>query len=157
MEGRKIKKYVCESCGNVVSEDFFFYTKDIKEKPCKVVIIEDRSSVTFCQGSYKEVTDLIDNAESFSDAFYKQTQDLFDSTLKPIIVKEMKRLKIKSIDFSMGMYFFTLNNGKVLSDSEMDESTWARRLFIRKFINPLSKNPFYTCLNINIEITNGKN
>lgn len=149
---KKFKKYVCESCGNIVSEDFFFYTKDIKEKPCKEIIAEDRNSVTFCHGSYKEVTDVIDNVESFSDAFYKQVQDLFDSTLKPIIIKEMRKLKIKSIDQTMGTYFFGFQDGRVLSDSEMEDSTLRRRLFMKKFIRPLSSQPFYSCLYIDIKL-----
>ena len=36
----------------------------------------------------------------------------FDKIVKPVITKEMKRLKIKTVQQVMGVIFITLNNGK---------------------------------------------
>lgn len=76
-------------------------------------------------------------------------QTAFDQYCKPLIVQEMKRLKIRKIDYVMGVYFFTLNNGKQMSDSEFEESTEARKKFADEYVYPFSE-PF--CVDNDMEI-----
>jgi hypothetical protein len=41
------KKYFCELCGDVVSENSFYSTNNISEKLCKKGIEQEKTSVTF--------------------------------------------------------------------------------------------------------------
>lgn len=76
-------------------------------------------------------------------------QSAFDTNCRPLIEKEMRRLKIRKIEYVMGVYFFTLNDGRQLSDTEFEESTEARKRFADEFVYPFSE-PF--CVDNDIEI-----
>lgn len=76
-------------------------------------------------------------------------QQAFNEHCRPLIEKEMRRLKIRKIEYVMGVYFFTLNDGRQLSDTEFEESTEARKRFADEFVYPFSE-PFCVDNDINI-------
>lgn len=76
----------------------------------------------------------------------------FDKIVKPVITKEMKRLKIKTVQQVMGVIFITLNNGKEFSDTEFEESSSIRKQFLENYIYPLQSDPFYTLINSDITL-----
>lgn len=77
-------------------------------------------------------------------------QQAFNDNCKPLIEKEMRRLKIRKIRYNMGVYFFTLNDGRQLSDTQFEESTEARKKFAEEYVYPFSE-PF--CVDNDIEVT----
>lgn len=66
-------------------------------------------------------------------------QQAFNDNCKPLIEKEMRRLKIRKIEYNMGVYFFTLNDGRQLSDTQFEESTEARKKFAEEFVYPFTE------------------
>ena len=76
----------------------------------------------------------------------------FDTNIKPLIIKEMKRLKIKKVEQIMGVDFITLNNGKKYSDIEFEGKSESSKTFLEDFIYPLNDGHFYTLINHDIVI-----
>lgn len=72
------------------------------------------------------------------DKIEEAAQHAFDQHCKPLIVAEMRRLKIKKINYVMGVYFFTMNNGRQLSDTDFEESTSTRKKFVDEYVYPFS-------------------
>lgn len=80
----------------------------------------------------------------------KAAQLAFEKEIKPLIIKEMKRLKIKSVEQIMGVDFITLNNGKKYSDSDFENRSEISKKFLEDFIYPLNEGLFYSLINHDI-------
>ncbi len=141
------KKYICESCGSVKSEDYFFCS-DVKTSKCKEDFRVGKNYEP-CNGTFVEVLEgTLTNMESIQDLMCKTIQKQFDDHVLPLIKKDMRKLKISRIKHAMGVTFFTVN-GKVLSESEF-ETTTARRKFYSKNVLPWLDRSFYNIINSDI-------
>ena len=81
----------------------------------------------------------------------QEAQRAFNEHCRPLIEKEMRRLKIRKIKYTMGVYFFTLNDGRQLSDTQFEESTEARKKFAEEYVYPFSSEPLF--VDNDIEVT----
>jgi hypothetical protein len=88
----------------------------------------------------KEVQDYIEDI----------SQSAYNKYAKPLIKKEMKRFKIESVEYSMGVIFFRMKDGKVLSSDEFN-TTDARNKFLDEFIYPWLSDHFFTLINTDIK------
>lgn len=145
----RYKRYVCNKCGEYsehVNEHFECYRMfDIQKT--------NGYERTQCDGEMKPIEDVnYMHSSSMLDAIQESAQKIFDEQFKPQMVKEMKRLKIKRIESSMGVTFFTFNNGKCLSDFDFFESSSARNAFYNRFIQPLGKTPLYQLIDFQIKL-----
>lgn len=90
--------------------------------------------------------------ENIKNKCIEAVQKVFDTEARPIIEKEMRRLKIARIQHIMGVEFFTFNSGKVLSDNEFIESSEARKNFYDQNIAPWKERGFYQMVDTDIEL-----
>lgn len=51
----------------------------------------------------------------------QEAQKAFDTYALPLIRARMRALKIKRIEYNMGVYFFEFNDGKTMSDIEFEK------------------------------------
>lgn len=63
-------------------------------------------------------------------------QKIWETKVKPEMIKRMKRLGITKIEYRMGIPFFTLINGNDYSDDEFVTMTIPKKEFYHIFIDP---------------------
>jgi protoheme ferro-lyase len=95
-------------------------------------------------------TDAMNTTEEIQAYIEQIAQSAFNKYAKPLIRKEMQKLKIKSIETVMGVIFFTMQNGETISDSDF-QTTERRKEFVEKFIIPWHTNHFYTLINADVK------
>jgi hypothetical protein len=144
-------KFVCEKCGDLHSDILHS-----EGSQCKSVInFYYKDGYHLCEGTVKKIDVLdITTFEEFELFAECKVQEYFDLKLKPLIVKDMKRLKIKRINSIMGVTFLTMNNGKEYSDNEFVETNQVRKIeFMKKWISRLRFGELYRLINYDIDLT----
>jgi hypothetical protein len=91
------------------------------------------------------------DTEAIKDEMINACQQIWDLSVKPEMIKAMKRLKISQIEYVMGVHFFRIAD-KVFSDTEFEERSFKSKEFIHAFIDPWSERPWYNILQLDIDL-----
>lgn len=78
----------------------------------------------------------LDDIKEIKDEMDKVRQNVWETKVKPEMIKRMKRLGVTKIEYRMGVPFFTLTDGNSYSDDDFIAMTQPKKEFYETYIEP---------------------